>query len=95
MKLPRSQKEYQGCKFFPLEGNIIECTYHDDCTIEDFWIYRVLVEQPELIAELADTYDNDKTYNDILDYETGEADHEEFITSHSTYDAKTSAARFR
>lgn len=83
MKLSRTVKEYQGCKFFPLEGNIIECTYHKDLTIEDFWINRVLVEQPELIAELADTYDTDATFNDILDYETGEAAHESFLKAHA------------
>ena len=81
MKISRTVKEYQGCKFFPLDG-IIECTYHEDLSIEDFWINRVLVEQDELIVELADLYDNDQTFNEILDYEDGEDAHTEFVKSH-------------
>lgn len=60
----------------------LECTYSWDFKIVDFYINRILVEQDELIAELADLYDNELTLRDIMDHETTEAGHRMFLKEH-------------
>ena len=83
MKLPRTAKQHNGNKFWPLEGNLIECTYSQDFEIVDFWINRVKVEQDEIIMELADKFDTPETEHEIMDFEKTEAAHKEFLTDHS------------
>jgi hypothetical protein len=71
-KIPYGQKEFEGCKFFPLE-NVIECTYDLNFNVKKFFVDRVEVERPGLIEFLRSEYDNQQLFRDIVEYEFNNA----------------------
>ena len=89
-QLSAELKEIDGCKFWSLVGDVIECTYDSDFNIQDFYINRILVTQDDIIVELADEYDNINTIEEMVEFERSLIDSElsedaydEFLESHT------------
>lgn len=89
-QLSSELKEIDGCKFWSLVGDVIECTYDKDFNIQGFYINRIPVTQDDLIVELADEYDNKGTIEEMVEFERSLIDSElseyaydEFLEAHS------------